>query len=50
MTIIDENQAEQATLGWFKDLGYNRVFGPDLAPGGPSQERARYKHIVLEEY
>ena len=49
MTIIDENQAEQATLGWFKDLGYNRVFGPDLAPGGPSQERASYKHIVLED-
>jgi len=49
MTLIDENMAEQATLGWFGDLGYEHVFGPDIAPGGPNQERASYKHIVLED-
>ena len=49
MTLIDENMAEQATLGWFEGLGYERVFGPDIAPGGSNQERATYKHIVLED-
>jgi type I restriction enzyme R subunit len=49
MTLIDENMAEQATLDWFEELGYERVFGPDIAPGGPDQERASYKQIVLEE-
>ena len=49
MTLIDENQAEQACLGWFEGLGYERVFGPDIAPGGAEQERATYKHIVLED-
>ena len=49
MTLIDENQAEQACLGWFEDMGYERVFGPDVAPGGPDQERANYKQIVLQD-
>lgn len=25
MTLIDENKAEQATLDWFEELGYERV-------------------------
>ena len=49
MTLIDENMAEQATLGWFEVLGYERAFGPDIAPGGAAQERPSYKHIVLED-
>jgi len=47
MTLIDENMAEQATLDWFEELGYERVFGPDIAPGGFQQERETYKQIVL---
>jgi len=43
MTLIDENTAEQATLEWFEELGYERVFGPDIAPGGLQQERETYK-------
>lgn len=27
MTLIDENMAEQASLDWFEELGYARVFG-----------------------
>ena len=49
MTLIDENMAEQGTLGWFEELGYERVFGPNIAPGGIEQERPNYKHIVLED-
>ncbi|MBI5330583.1 MAG: type I restriction endonuclease subunit R [Betaproteobacteria bacterium] len=49
MTLIDENMAEQATLEWFEELGYERVFGPDIAPGGLQQERETYKQIVLAD-
>lgn len=34
MSLIDENMAEQAALDWFEALGYERVFGPDIAPAG----------------
>ncbi len=46
MSLIDENMAEQAALDWFEELGYARVFGPDIAPGGPQQERESYKQVV----
>ena len=49
MPLIDENMAEQACLDWFEELGYLRVFGPDIAPGGSNQERASYKQIVLQD-
>jgi type I restriction enzyme R subunit len=49
MSLIDENMAEQAALDWFEALGYERVFGPDIAPDGPEQERESYKHVVLAD-
>lgn len=49
MSLIDENMAEQAALDWFEELGYERVFGPDIAPDGPDQERESYKHVVLAD-
>jgi type I restriction enzyme R subunit len=48
MTLIDENSAEQACLGWFEALGYARAFGPDIAPEGVDQERGSYKQVILE--
>lgn len=47
MSLIDENMAEQATQDWFEELGYERVFGPDIAPDGIRQERESYKQVVL---
>lgn len=47
MSLIDENQAELAALDWFESLGYFRVFGPDIGPGGKEQERNSYKEVVL---
>jgi type I restriction enzyme R subunit len=35
-------------LGWFEDLGYEAVFGPELAPDGERPERKSYKHVLLE--
>lgn len=49
MSLIDENMAEQAALDWFEELGYQRVFGPDIAPQGAEQERESYKQIVLTD-
>ena len=49
MSLINEDIAEQAALGWFEELGYSRVFGPDIAPLGPQQERDTYKVVVLAD-
>jgi type I restriction enzyme R subunit len=49
LSLIDENMAEQAALDWFEELGYERVFGPDIAPEGPGQERESYKQVVLAD-
>ncbi len=49
MSLIAENMAEQAALDWFEELGYERVFGPDIAPDGPEQERESYKQVVLAD-
>ena len=44
---MTEDQLEQEALGWLADVGYTRVFGPDIAPDGPSPERANYHQVVL---
>ncbi len=49
MSLIDEAMAEQAALDWFEALGYARVFGPDIAPDGPEQERESYQQVVLAD-
>ncbi|CAB3690893.1 type I restriction endonuclease subunit R [Paraburkholderia rhynchosiae] len=46
---MTEDQLEQETLGWLADVGYTRVFGPDLAPDGVSAERADYRQVLLVE-
>lgn len=48
MGHINEEMVEQELLGWFEDLGYEVVFGPDLAPDGANPERKSYKHVLLE--
>jgi len=45
---INEDMVEQEMLGWFEDLGYEVVFGPELAPDGERPERRSYKHVLLE--
>lgn len=37
---MTEDQLEQETLGWLAQVGYTPLFGPDLSPDGPAQERA----------
>jgi type I restriction enzyme R subunit len=46
---IHESDLENAALGWFADLGYDGVFGPDLAFDGSSPERDDYRQVVLRD-
>lgn len=45
---IHEDDVEQEMLGWFEDLGYEVIFGPELAPDGEHPERKSYKQVILE--
>lgn len=46
---LNENTlAEQPLLDWFKELGYEVAFGPDIAPLGPFQERGSHQEVVLK--
>lgn len=48
MSPFTESIIEQATLSWLSDLGYQTLFGPDIAPGMPAAEREHYGQVVLE--
>lgn len=47
MSTFNENVIEQAALEYFAELGYRRVYGPDIAPGEPGAERESYEDVVL---
>ena len=48
MTLhFSESTVEQAALSWFEGLGYSIVFGADMAPGEPNQERESYDQVIL---
>jgi type I restriction enzyme R subunit len=46
--LLTESEIEQATLNWFKELGYSILYGPDIAPGELLAERASYSDVILE--
>jgi len=46
--MISESIIEQATLDWLKAIGWETVFGPDIAPGMLAAERENYEQVVLE--
>lgn len=45
--MITEDQLEQLCLNWFQEIGYNYVFGYDIAPDAVTPERADYRQIIL---
>lgn len=47
MSNFLENDLEQATLDWFKQLGYQTIYGPDISPGGSFAERESFGDVVL---
>ena len=46
---MTESVVEEAALSWFEGLGYEALYGPDIAPGEAKQERASYGDVVLVE-
>ena len=49
MKTINENTlAEQPVIDWLRELGYETLFSPDIAPGGAFMERGDYHDVVLE--
>lgn len=46
--LFTESIIEQATLDWFKGLGYSILNGPDIAPGELFSERTSYGDVLLE--
>lgn len=45
--VVDEVIVERAAIGWFEQLGYSTLRGPDIAPGELLAERASYADVVL---
>ena len=44
---INEAIVEEAALGWFQELGYAALPGPQLAPGEPTAERQSFSDVLL---
>lgn len=44
---ITESALEEASLSWYKELGYKILHGPDIAPGELFAERKGYSEVVL---
>ena len=48
MAHLTESDIESAALAWLENLGYQILFGPEIAPGMPAAERENYGQVVLE--
>lgn len=46
---LNETHVELAALDWFAELGYDVLFGPDIAFDGQKPERTSYEDVILVE-
>jgi len=46
--LNEQNLTEQPVIDWFKELGYEYKFGPDISTGGVLVERD-FKDVILEK-
>ena len=44
---MTEDHLEQEALGWLTEVGYDTLYGPDIAPDGANPERAGYQQVLL---
>ena len=44
---VNEATVEDAAISWFGELGYETLYGPEIAPTGDQSERAAYTDVVL---
>lgn len=49
MTKITESEIETFTIALFEKLGYQYVYGPDIAPDSETPERERFEDVLLLE-
>ena len=47
--MITESVIEDATISWFKDLGYTYAYGKDIEPEGTHQECETFEQVALPE-
>lgn len=47
ISTFTEDHLEQAVLEWFKDSGYQTLYGPDISPGGSFAERESFGDVVM---
>jgi type I restriction enzyme R subunit len=47
MSIYNEETVELAALDWLQQLGFEYLYGPDIAPGVPGAERESYQEVLL---
>lgn len=47
MTSIIEDTLEIEAKKWFEGIGYTSVFGPDIAPETPNEERKDFSEVIL---
>lgn len=45
--MITEDPLERQCLGWFRESGWQTVFGPNIAHDGTAPERANCREVVL---
>ena len=44
-----ESHLEEAAIEWFQELGYDYIFGPNLAPDATFPERVNFSDVILNE-
>lgn len=47
--ILSESQIETFAIGLFRKLGYEYIYGPDVAPDGDTPLRSSFEEVVLKE-
>ena len=48
-SILTEEDLENISIEWFKEIGYQFVHGPDIAPDSKSPERDDFRKVILED-
>ena len=48
-SIITEEDLENFSIEWFKEIGYQFIHGPDIAPDSTSPERDDFRKVILED-
>ncbi len=49
MALITEDQVEQISIDWFKELGYLYKCGYEIVPDGEKPERTDYRSVILQD-